>query len=204
MESAPSIPRTLLDGSRDFERKRLIAWRQSLDPHQRDQADQRIGERLAQIVLARRPTGVLALYWPIRGEPDLRAVLGSLVEAGWQLALPSVAGRESPLEFGRWQPGQAMRAVSFGLMLPDPFEPVLPDLLVIPCVGFDRRGYRLGYGAGFYDRTLAGRPVPTVGVAYDGCELTAFAAQPHDRPLDWVVTETRTLGLPAAGRAPAA
>lgn len=204
MESAPSIPRTLSDGSRDFERKRLIAWRQSLDPHQRSQADVRIGERLAQIVIARRPAGVLALYWPIRGEPDLRAALASLVESGWRLALPSMPGRDQPLEFGRWQPGQAMRPVSFGLMLPDPFEPVLPDLLVIPCVGFDRRGYRLGYGAGFYDRTLAKRSVPTVGVAYDGCELAAFAALPHDRPLDCVITETRMLGVPAAGRAPAA
>lgn len=202
MESAPSIPRTLSDGSRDFERKRLIAWRQSLDPHQRGQADLQIGERLAQIVLARRPAGVLALYWPIRGEPDLRGGLVSLIESGWRLALPSVTGRDRPLEFGRWTPGQAMRAVSFGLMLPDPFEPVLPDLLVIPCVGFDRRGYRLGYGAGFYDRTLAERPVPTVGVAYDGCELAAFAALPHDRALDWVVTETRTLGSPAAGQRP--
>ena len=136
---------------------------------------------------------MLALYWPIRGEPDPRPWLPVLAQLGWRFALPRVAGQGLPLEFGRWTPGQPMRAAGFGLMLPDPFELVLPDALVIPCVGFDARAYRLGYGAGFYDRTLEARPVPAIGVAYDGCELSSFEAHTHDRPLDCVLTETRVV-----------
>lgn len=192
MESPSSIPRTREQTLRDFERERLLAWRTSIDPKQRASADRLIGERLSA-ELAHRAAGTLALYWPIRGEPDLTGALVGIAEQGWTLALPRVTGRAQPLVFGSWQPGQLMRAVSFGLMLPDPFEAVQPDLLVIPCVGFDRSGYRLGYGAGYYDRTLAARAVPTIGVAYDGCELTSFEPQPHDRPLDCVLTETRTV-----------
>lgn len=187
-----SIPRTREQTLRDVERRRLLAWRMSIDPEQRASADRLIGERLTA-ELALHAAGTLALYWPIRGEPDLGDALAGIAEQGWRLALPRVIGRAEPLAFGRWQPGQVMRAVSFGLMLPDPFEAVLPDLLVIPCVGFDRSGYRLGYGAGYYDRTLVARDVPTIGVAYDGCELTSFEPQPHDRPLDCVLTETRTV-----------
>jgi len=193
MDSSSSIPRTPSQTPRDFERKRLLMWRESMPAPQRAQADRAIGERLI-VDLAQDRVGTLALYWPIRGEPDLACVLARLMAQGWQLALPRVIGRDQPLDFGRWQPGQAMRPVSFGLMLPEPFEPVVPDVLVIPCVGFDRRGYRLGYGAGYYDRTLAARAVRAAGVAYDSCELATFDAQPHDRPLDRVLTETRTLG----------
>ena len=76
----------------------------------------------------------------------------------------------------------------FGIAVPEPFEPVRPALLVIPCVGFDRRGWRLGYGGGFYDRTLAGLDAAAVGVAFEEAEVDGFAPQPHDRRLDAVVT----------------
>jgi 5-formyltetrahydrofolate cyclo-ligase len=192
MESSSSIPRTQAQTLRDFERRRLLAWRASIDPGQRASADRAIGERLIG-ELAHHAAGTLALYWPIRGEPDLSGALARIAERGWTLALPKVTGRAEPLVFGRWQPGQWMRTVSFGLKLPEPFEAVLPDLLVIPCVGFDPFGYRLGYGAGYYDRTLALRAVPTIGVAYDGCALASFVPHAHDRPLDCVVTETQTV-----------
>ena len=192
MKSASSIPRTPAQTLRDFERKRLLAWRASIDPGERARADAAIGKRLID-ELARHATGTLAVYWPIRGEPDLTGALASAIQQGWQLALPRVIGRDAPLDFGRWTPGQPMCAVSFGLMLPEPFEPAVPDVLVIPCVGFDRRCFRLGYGAGYYDRTLAARAVPAIGVAYDGCELASFDAQPHDRAIDCVLTETRSV-----------
>jgi len=197
MESEPRIPRTPSATLRDLERRRLIGWRESIDAQTRRVADQAIGERLAA-VLSPRPPGLLALYWPIRGEPDLSGSLDRLARAGWRFALPRVIGRGQPLDFGAWKPGQPMREVGYGLMLPEPFEGVVPDVLVIPCVGFDRRCFRLGYGAGFYDRTLgdaafAARPVAAIGVAYDGCEVMRFEAQTHDRPLDCVLTETRLI-----------
>lgn len=197
MDSEPRIPRAPSPTPRDVERRRLVGWRESIDAPTRRLADQAIGERL-EAVLSPHPPGVLALYWPIRGEPDLSGCLDRLARLGWRFALPRVIGRGQPLTFGGWQPGQAMREVGYGLKLPEPFEAVMPDVMVIPCVGFDPRCFRLGYGAGFYDRTLgdtafAARPVIAIGVAYDGCEITHFEAQAHDRPLDCVLTETRLI-----------
>lgn len=197
MESQSRIPRGPLPTLRDIERRRLIGWRESIDTTTRRLADQAIADRLEAMLGSRAP-GVLAVYWPIRGEPDLSGHLDRLARLGWRFALPRVVGRHQALDFGGWTPGQSMRAVGFGLMLPEPFEALAPDTLVIPCVGFDQRCFRLGYGAGFYDRTLgeatrAGRSVLTIGVAYEGCEVTGFEPQPHDRPLDVVLTESRMI-----------
>ncbi len=195
MKTQSSIPRASPLTPRDLERRRLVGWRESIDAQTRRMADQAISERLETVLSSLSP-GVLALYWPIRGEPDLSGSLDRLARIGWRFALPQVVGRNQPLAFGGWQPGQPMHEVGYGLMVPKPFEAVMPDVLVVPCVGFDRRCFRLGYGAGFYDRTLgdaafAARPVTAIGVAYDGCEITRFATQAHDRPLDCVLTETR-------------
>ena len=190
------IPRRLgTDAERALARQALIGWRESLDEGARVQADASIGERLVRALAAFEP-GVLGAYSPIRGEPRLDAALARLCGIGWTLALPRVAGRGQPLEFGRWTPGAPLAPGPYRTLHPEPFEPVVPAVLVVPCVGFDTRGFRLGYGGGFYDRTLALHPAVAVGVAYDGCELGGFEPGEHDRALAMVVTESRLI-LPA-------
>jgi 5-formyltetrahydrofolate cyclo-ligase len=190
----PSIPRTPLGSDRATERERLIAWRKLFSGAQRSQAERAIGARLVAL-LQGQPAGVLAVYWPIRGEPDLGPELTLLERRGMALALPRVRARGQALEFGMWRPGQAMRPGGYGVMLPEPFELVRPDTIVMPCVGFSASGYRLGYGAGFYDLTLAQFAVPAIGVAFDGLELDGFKPQPHDQRLTHLVTESRTLAF---------
>lgn len=189
-----SIPRTPPGSDRTAERERLIACRLALSGIRRTRAERAIGERLIAL-LDGRPAGVLAVYWPIRGEPDLGPELALIGRRGTALALPRVRARGQALEFGLWRPGQPMQPGGFGVMLPDPFEPVRPDNIVMPCVGFSPSGYRLGYGAGFYDLTLAQVPVPAIGVAFDDLELDGFTPQPHDRRLTHLITESRTLAF---------
>lgn len=189
-----SISRTI-DGQaqRRESRNALIAARQALPAPQRQAADAAIAAGVDALLATRSP-GVLAVYWPIRGEPDLRDALPRWQAAGWALALPSVAAPGQPLVFGRWQPGMALRRERFDVAVPEPFEPVRPDCLLVPCVGFDRRGYRLGYGGGFYDRTLAALEAAfAIGVCHDLGEVAAFEPHQHDRPMNAIVTETRTL-----------
>ena len=160
---------------------------------QRAAADAAIAARLDAIVAGLAPMSV-AGYWPMRGEPELIGAFTRWHAAGIVVALPCVVGAEAPLQFLRWEPGMPMSRGTFGTREPSHGEAVEPAVLLLPCVGFERRGYRLGYGGGYYDRTLAARPgVVTIGVAYDECELADFAPQPHDRPVDWLVTQTRTL-----------
>jgi 5-formyltetrahydrofolate cyclo-ligase len=136
---------------------------------------------------------VIGVYWPIRGEPDLRPWYESRWQRGWRLALPRTRPA-SALEFGLWDSPTTLQPGPWGAALPEPFEPVVPDLLVIPCLGFDAHRRRLGYGGGYYDRTLAQWPRPSVGVAHEIGRLGELVAQPHDIALDCIVTEASTLG----------
>lgn len=194
---APSIPCTIGDeASRRHARNALIHWRRELPAEWRTKADASIAERLQKVLLNTRfaTARVYAAFWPVRGEPDLRDCLHRWHRAGRTVVLPRVAAGGG-LEFGRWTPAIAMTEDRYGIAVPEPFEPLRPDLLVVPCVGFDRRGYRLGYGGGHYDRLLASLAVPALGVAYDACELPDFEAAAHDRPLDRIVTEAREFRL---------
>lgn len=195
--SVPSIPRSPQRGRRDSERRRLIDWRTAMPQDERESAEQALVQHVVAL-LEPVTAGVLALYWPIQGEPDLRLLAPRLRDRGWTVALPKVSGRDQPLQFGRWDAAHALLSGGFGVMLPDPFEPVAPDLLILPCVGFSEHRYRLGYGGGYYDRTLAAHPVMTVGVAFEGAALDGFEPEPHDRRLDCIVTEGRILGALSA------
>lgn len=149
------------------------------------------------------PAPTLAAYWPMRGEPDVRPALTRWHEAGWRLALPQVLGRATPLRFACWAPGQPLVAGPMGTREPADGQACLPEVLVIPCLGHDEAGYRLGYGGGYYDRTLAalaqaGRRFVAIGVAREGAAVRGFEPGPHERPLDWIVTPSRRI----AGRAP--
>ncbi len=196
----PRITRSIGDESaRRDARNTLIAWRRSMGAQERRAADAAIAARLEawlETWFSERPAGecaVLGAYWPVRGEPDLRDSMAGWHRAGHAIALPRVAAGGGSLEFGRWTPAATMRPAAFGIALPEPFELLVPTLLIVPCVGFDLRGYRLGYGGGHYDRTLAVRALPAIGVAYDACELARFVAAGHDRPMTAIVTETRTI-----------
>lgn len=180
--------------TRTHARNTLIRWRGEHRAQLRANADPAIARRLVELLGAPPydAIDVLGVYWPIRDEPDLASCYAHWLHGGRRLALPRI-GADGALEFGRWHDDAELRAGRFAIPVPEPFDVVAPGLLVVPCVGFDVRGYRLGYGGGHYDRTLAARGLPAVGVAYDGCELHGFEAAAHDRPLDAIVTESRSI-----------
>ena len=155
-------------------------------------------ERLAERFLAAVPIGanqVVSGYWPVREEIHPRALLLRLAGRGCQLALPVVRGPGMSLAFRRWSPEVQLEAVGFGLWEPPATAPELvPDVMLLPMLAFDAAGYRLGYGGGYYDRTLqarraAGDAVLAVGLAYAAQETSALPRDLWDQRLDWVVTK---------------
>jgi len=115
------------------------------------------------------------------------------VELGCAIAFPRVTGKDQPLEFHHVPDGEVLSPGSFGI--PEPlagWPRAVPDVLLVPLLAFDAKGHRLGYGGGFYDRTLALLDVPAIGIAYAGQEISSIPHQPHDRTLDMVLTEQGT------------
>lgn len=139
------------------------------------------------------PGNVVSAYWPIRAEIDPRPTIQGLVES-YKIGLPVVAGAALPLAFRRWAPGTKMEVGAFGAEIPADLEEVVPDILIIPLAAFSEDGYRLGYGGGFYDRTLeilrARGPVTAIGFAYEMQRAESLPIEPTDQPLDIIVTET--------------
>ena len=155
------------------------------------------GLALVQTFSGGRPVAVSA-FLPIRGEPDTLPLLGALAHGGFPIALPATPPRGEPLRFRAWRPGDALRPGRFGTLEP-PVEAaeVEPGVLFVPLAGFDRRGHRLGYGAGHYDGALARRRargrVLAVGIAFAEQEVEAVPAEPHDERLDALVTDAGLL-----------
>jgi 5,10-methenyltetrahydrofolate synthetase len=174
-------------------RKRLKAQRASLDDTGKHARDGRIGAQVLAWWRRTRPP-LLAVYWPLSGEPDLQDAYRALALEGAALALPVVVERHAPLAFAEWSPGEPMATDPMGIAVPAQLRTVpRPPALLVPCLGFNEHGYRLGYGGGFYDRTLAGGVKPaTLGIAY-ACQQVQFAADEHDLPLDMVITELTEL-----------
>ena len=135
---------------------------------------------------------VVAAYWPIRDELDIKHLIVRLMDAGQPVALPVVLGAEEPLELRLWQEGAPLYEAGFGTLAPEHGAPrVEPDVILMPLLGFDRHGTRLGYGGGYYDRTLAhlARRPRLVGFAFARQEIDHIPRDAHDVPLDAVVTE---------------
>lgn len=135
---------------------------------------------------------VLSAYWPIKGEPDLRPWMAALDEAGVHVALPIVERKASPLVFRRWTPQTRMVRGDWNILVPPAdAEAVTPEITIAPLVGWDGEGYRLGYGGGYFDRTLAAlSPSPfTIGVGFHSARLATIFPQPHDIGLDVILTE---------------
>jgi 5-formyltetrahydrofolate cyclo-ligase len=137
---------------------------------------------------------IIAGYLPMRDEADVMPLLRALADAGANLALPVVPGRAARLQFRFWQPGDPLQSGAFGTSHPPPSaEPADPDLLLVPMLAWDDNGHRLGYGGGYYDRTLAElrrrHPVLAVGIAFAEQFHPHLPYEEHDQRLDWLVTE---------------
>ena len=188
---------------RKANRTELLTRRGAFTLEDRRRRAQDVTERLlAAVDLQAYP--VLGFYWPIRGELDLRDVARRHAEAGGTLALPVVVEKGAPVEFWQWQPGTAMQRGFWNIPVPAERRVVTPAALLIPLVGYDAAGYRLGYGGGYYDRTLAAtapRPL-CVGIGYDDAELATIHPQPHDIPMSLIVTEARVLRFVPRAAAP--
>jgi 5,10-methenyltetrahydrofolate synthetase len=171
-------------------RAQLMAVRVGTPDASRDAWTQRIITHLEPIVMA--SDGPVSFYWPFRSEPNLRPLMRRMVAAGRAVALPVVVQRGQPLEFRPWAPGCPMERGVWNIPIPDTIDRVTPRLLLAPVVGYDPQRYRLGYGGGYFDRTLAAlRGARTViGVGYDSQALATIHPLPHDMPMDRIVTES--------------
>jgi 5-formyltetrahydrofolate cyclo-ligase len=143
---------------------------------------------------------VVGCYWPFQGEFDPRFAIHRLRAGGARAALPVVLQKSAPLQFREWWPGVSSTKGVFNLPVPEGTEVLTPQALLIPPIGFDLHGYRLGYGGGYFDRTLAAMaPQPLkIGVAFELSRIPTIQPQPHDIPMDFIVTET---GIHFVGRA---
>lgn len=136
----------------------------------------------------------LGIYWPFRGEIDVRDIARRHLESGGTVGLPVVA-KGAPIEFWRWTPATKLARGIWNIPIPSQRDPIEPDALIVPLVAFDSQRYRLGYGGGYYDRTLAGlRPRPfCIGLGYARFQLETIHPQPHDVPMSMIVTEEAVL-----------
>jgi 5-formyltetrahydrofolate cyclo-ligase len=181
-------------------RRDLLAVREATDSAARAQWGRLISRALLEgfpLLEAAR----VAIYWPIQGEFDPRFVARTLRGRGATVGLPMVTGRKLPLVFREWHPGIEMLEGGMGIPYPASSAEIVPDACLIPPVGFDALGYRLGYGAGFFDRTLAAlspRPL-AIGTAFECARIDTIFPQPHDIALDFIVTERGIHVARAAG-----
>src|SRR3954447_8707323 len=177
---------------RRAERERLLALRQAVPANERGRLGALIETELRTIV-AMRP-GILGVYWPFRAEFDPRRLIDWAVAAGRTVALPVVIDKKGPLEYRTWRPGEALVDGVWNIPVPEKREVVIPAMVLAPLVGFDRRSYRLGYGGGYFDRTLAAlSPKPlAIGVGFEFQAIETIYPQPFDVPMDWIVTEAET------------
>ncbi len=171
-------------------------------------AAERLRDHLLMIVPWPRE-GTVSGYWPMRDEIDPLPALTALHERGHPIGLPVMPGKDQPLMFRQWTPESALEDGGFGTRIPSESAPrVVPRVLLVPLLAFDRDGYRLGYGGGFYDRTLAALRVDepdtlAVGIAFSGQEMEDLPHGEHDQPLDMIVTEHGAVALnPPAAHAP--
>ena len=179
-------PKTLL-------RQRALARRRVVDPRTRARLTSRLVDEGVACARQWRARAV-AVFYPIGDEPDGLALIAALAAEDFATALPVVVSRDAPLTFRLWRIGDPTVVGRRRIPEPPPeAAAVEPDLLFVPLAAFDRRGYRLGYGGGYYDRTLrrlrAAGPIRAVGVAYAACEVAAVPDEAHDEPLDFILTE---------------
>jgi len=187
---AAELQRAEVMAWRKSERERLIAARLAAGAEQREAWSAAIAESLLRII-GPIDGRIVSAYWPFRGEPDLRPFMRRVTELGGTCALPVVIEKAMPLAFRSWAEGQPLARGVWNIPVPAGGAPVVPDVAIAPVVGFDRQCYRLGYGGGFFDRTLAAlTPRPRVfGVGYELQALETIHPLDHDIPMLAIVTE---------------
>ncbi len=195
---------------RKAERDRLIAARAALDAATLERFRRRMDAHLER-AFPGLAAAKLALCWPIRGEYDARHIARTLRERGALTALPVVVAPRQPLVFREWHPGVHLEKGPLDIPYPVGSAEVVPNAVLLPMNGWDAGGYRLGYGAGFFDRTLAAlaKKPAVIGVTYEMARMETIHPQSWDLPMDWVVTERGVyrrdagklvfLGAPPAG-----
>ncbi len=176
---------------RKSERERLINERLGIDADERGRFSVEITKRL-NVLIGNVEGAIISTYWPFRAEPDLRPWMKRVAARGGQCALPIVVERGQPLIFRCWKHGEALDRGIWNIPIPAAGREVVPDIVIAPVVGFDADCFRLGYGGGFFDRTLAGlasKP-KVIGVGYTCAKIGTIYPQPHDIAMDAVVTES--------------
>ena len=195
MTSDPRIPRAETERTAPAAptkadlRKHLLTARRALDAATRAVWDQALCAQVVRWWSEERPAA-LGVYWPLRDEPDLQPAYAQLALVGARLLLPVVVEKHAALAFAEWRVGEPMVKDAMGVAVPADLRLVAyPPALLVPCLGYTAQGYRLGYGGGFYDRTLAREPRPrTLGIAYR-CLQVNFAGDGHDVALERILTE---------------
>lgn len=185
-------------------RKERIAARQALPAVEHARASAEI-ERHLETLTAGRPAQTIAFCWPLRGEFDCRPLIARLLAHGWRAAQPVVTVEAAPMVFRPWTPATPMTVDRHGIPIPAGELTIVPDMVLLPLVAFDPQGYRIGYGGGYFDRTLASMsPRPfAVGVGFELSRVDSVRPEPHDIRLDAIVTEAGST-LPAQTCFPAA
>ena len=185
---------------RKAERTRLIALRCALPAEDRALRTAAIVRQLDAIIPL-RPSEIVSVYWPIRAEPDLRSWMREACLRGLRVALPVAVALGQPMTFREWRPDSPMARGLWKIPYPAAGAEVFPTTVLAPLVGFDSRCYRLGYGGGFFDRTLAampGKPL-VIGLGYPQLRIATIFPQHHDIPMDWILTGNQ----PSLRRSPA-
>ena len=185
---------------RKAQREHWIAWRGAVPEAQRAAWGAGMTASLCAMLPAPQKT-VIGFCWPFKAEFDARYAVRHWRGQGAVAALPEVTGKGQPLRFSQWWPGTPMKRGVYDIPVPDGTPVVLPDIAIVPMNAFDGRGYRLGYGGGYFDRTLAAleKRVVAIGVTYEACRVASIFPQTHDIAMDFVVTEA---GIYSAGGEP--
>ncbi|SAL77880.1 5-formyltetrahydrofolate cyclo-ligase [Caballeronia peredens] len=177
-------------------RATLLATREAQSEQAGHAARSEALTRRLETLIARHAVTCVGFYWPVAGEFDARDALARWLaaDAAREAALPVVVEPHAPMAFHAWRAGAPMKEGRYRIPVPAEEKVVVPELLLIPCVGFDSARYRLGYGGGYYDRTLAAWPgaarPATIGIAFEAGKCGALPREAHDMPLDAVVTES--------------
>ena len=184
------IPRAVL-------RRETLAARMALDENTRAGLSARIEGHLAALLLSLAPQ-TLAFCAPVRGEFDARPLASRLIQRGWLAAMPVVTAVDAPMNFHAWTPYSEMSTDRYGIPIPRHGVELVPNIVLLPLVAFDTQGFRLGYGGGYFDRTLAAMvPRPqAIGIGFELGRVPDIRPQAHDIGLDIVVTEAGILRFP--------
>ena len=175
-------------------RREKLAARMALDTTTHAALSAGLEQHLAALLLP-LAAQTLAFCAPVRGEFDVRPLASRLIQRGWHAAMPVVQAVNAPMCFHAWTPASEMSTDRYGIPIPRDSDEAIPDIVLLPLLAFDEQGFRLGYGGGYFDRTLAAmvpRPL-AIGVGFELGRVPDIRPQPHDMPLAAVVTEKGVL-----------